>query len=241
LVLTGGLLALAPEFVYLLDLFGNRMNTIFKFFFQTWILWAIAGAYASAVLWRSLRGLWKGIFAASWTAIFLIGLVYPFFMLPAKADFKNQSNWTLDGFDFIQKYDQSDADIANWLKGAPFGTMVEAVGGSYSSYGTGSTFSGQSTVIQWPGHESQWRGGTVDLGARQTDVETLYRTANWADALNIIQKYNIRYIVLGPKEQAEYRATAGKFNDNLLVAYRTDTLVIYQVPDQALAVQPLKP
>jgi uncharacterized membrane protein len=35
LVLLGAGLTLAPEFVYLRDQFGTRMNTIFKFYFQT--------------------------------------------------------------------------------------------------------------------------------------------------------------------------------------------------------------
>jgi len=48
LVLLGGLLTLAPEFVYLRDQFGTRMNTIFKFYFQAWILWSAAGAYFTA-------------------------------------------------------------------------------------------------------------------------------------------------------------------------------------------------
>ncbi len=48
LLLTGmGLsLALIPEFVYLRDNFGVRINTIFKFYYQAWVLWSIAGAYA---------------------------------------------------------------------------------------------------------------------------------------------------------------------------------------------------
>ena len=45
MVLLGGILALVPEFIYLRDQFGWRMNTIFKFYFQAWILWSLAGAY----------------------------------------------------------------------------------------------------------------------------------------------------------------------------------------------------
>ena len=48
LVLLGGLLTLAPEFVYLRDQFGTRMNTIFKFYFQAWMVWSAAGAYFTA-------------------------------------------------------------------------------------------------------------------------------------------------------------------------------------------------
>ena len=52
LVLLGVLLTLVPEFIYLLDGFGTRMNTIFKFYFQAWLLWSVAGAYGAAVLWQ---------------------------------------------------------------------------------------------------------------------------------------------------------------------------------------------
>jgi len=45
IIFWGVLLTFTPEFIYLLDHFGTRMNTIFKFYFQAWILWSIAGAF----------------------------------------------------------------------------------------------------------------------------------------------------------------------------------------------------
>ena len=58
LIILGALLILAPEFVYLRDQFSVRMNTIFKFYFQAWILWGLAGSYAIIVLWRR-SGRWS--------------------------------------------------------------------------------------------------------------------------------------------------------------------------------------
>ncbi|MFN3307851.1 MAG: DUF2298 domain-containing protein [Anaerolineales bacterium] len=48
LIISGTLLVLFPEFFYLRDQFGWRMNTVFKFFYQAWLLWGIAAAYAVA-------------------------------------------------------------------------------------------------------------------------------------------------------------------------------------------------
>ncbi len=53
LVLLGAILTLVPEFIYLRDQFGWRMNTIFKFYYQAWILWSLAGAYGLARLFES--------------------------------------------------------------------------------------------------------------------------------------------------------------------------------------------
>ena len=39
-------LTLFPEFLYLKDNFGVRINTVFKFYYQAWALWSLAGAYA---------------------------------------------------------------------------------------------------------------------------------------------------------------------------------------------------
>ncbi len=50
MILLGAVLTLVPEFIYLRDQFGWRMNTIFKFYFQAWILWSLAGAYGLVTL-----------------------------------------------------------------------------------------------------------------------------------------------------------------------------------------------
>jgi len=52
LVLWGVLLVFLPEFVYLLDNSGKRTNTIFKFFYQNWILWSLTGAFGIGFFWR---------------------------------------------------------------------------------------------------------------------------------------------------------------------------------------------
>jgi len=45
LVLLGVLLTLLPEFVFLRDQFVSRMNTIFKFYFQAWVVWSLAASF----------------------------------------------------------------------------------------------------------------------------------------------------------------------------------------------------
>ncbi len=47
LIIAAGLvLIFAPDFVYLVDNFSVRINTVFKLYYQGWILFSVAGAYA---------------------------------------------------------------------------------------------------------------------------------------------------------------------------------------------------
>ncbi|PJF23940.1 MAG: hypothetical protein CUN53_20355, partial [Phototrophicales bacterium] len=79
-------LTLAPEFVYLRDNFGTRMNTIFKFYYQAWLLWGIASAYAVfAVLFDTSRhqpGAIARVGFVSLTSLAVIGgMFYPILAL----------------------------------------------------------------------------------------------------------------------------------------------------------------
>ena len=47
LFFTALLLTYGVEFVFLRDTFGTRMNTVFKFYYQAWIMMAIGTAYAA--------------------------------------------------------------------------------------------------------------------------------------------------------------------------------------------------
>jgi uncharacterized membrane protein len=228
LVLTGIGLTLTPEFVYLRDQFGWRMNTIFKFYFQTWILWGIAAAFASAILWQELKKVYKWLYSIGWMVLILLALAYPVFGLWTKTNHFNPGAWTLDGTAYIQNYNPDEMEAIHWLQQAAVGVTSEAIGGSYSSFGRISEVSGQPTVLGWPGHESQWRGGAREMGSRQQDVELLYKTNNWNEAEKIINQYNIRYIYVGGLERSTYRVNEAKFQNNLKTVFQKGTVTIYE-------------
>ena len=52
----GALLPVIPEFVFLRDAFDNRMNTMFKVDYQSWVLLMLAGAYGIVTLLDGRRG-----------------------------------------------------------------------------------------------------------------------------------------------------------------------------------------
>ncbi len=232
LVLLGGGLTLMPEFFYLRDQFGTRMNTIFKFYFETWILWSIAGAYATAMLLTVLRGAWKVIISVGMVLLIAMGLVYTAFGLNMKFGGVNPADMTFDGTHYIQVYTPDEYAAYQFLDKAPYGVVAEAVGGSYNpDYARVATHTGLPDVLGWPGHESQWRGGGAEMGSRESDIKQLYETPSWQDAQSILQRYNIRYVFVGSSERNSYRVNETKFQQHLKPVFQQGSVTIYEAPD----------
>jgi YYY domain-containing protein len=234
LVLLGVLLVLAPEFFYLRDQFGSRMNTIFKFYYQAWLFWGAAAAYGTAVLLKELRGGWAGVFRVATFLVLGMGLFYPLLSLWDKTQgFNPPGGLTLDGAAYIARSAPQEMAAIEWLRSAPFGVIVEAVrpdGGQYSDFGRVAAHSGLPTVLGWIGHQIQWRGGADEIGSRQADIERLYTTRNWEEAEQVINQYDIRYVVVGPRERSTYRLFEAKFDILLAPVFSQDDMVIYEVP-----------
>jgi len=108
--------------------------------------------------------------------------------------------------------------------------ITEAVGGSYTEYARVSTRSGQPTVLGWPGHESQWRGGGDEMGSRYGDIELLYETRHWDEANRILGMYNVRYVYVGGLERSTYQVNTEKFDQMLNIVYQNGEVTIYEVP-----------
>ncbi len=238
LILLGTLLVLGPEFLYLRDLFGWRINTIFKFYYQAWLLWAVAAAYASSILLLIPRRPWNLIYRGVLILIMMAGMTYTSLGLWTKTNaFKPAMGLTLDGTAYLLNQSPNEMSAIAWLSAAPAGVVAEAVGGSYSIYGRVSTLSGQPTVLGWDFHETQWRGSSLLLGTRQNDIQRLYCTRDWNEAQEIINLYNIRYIFLGNLERSDFTPTncPGGLNDvkfirNLAVAFQQGEVTVYMVP-----------
>jgi YYY domain-containing protein len=238
MTLLGALLVLGPEFLFLRDLFGWRINTIFKFYYQAWLLWGIVAAYASVVLLQSLRRPLDMLYGVGVALLLGMGLTYTVLGLWTKTNgFKPPMGYTLDGTAYLASQTPDELDAVAWLRNAPAGVVAEAVGGSYTLYGRISTMSGQPTVLGWEFHEVQWRGGGELLGSRKNDIMRLYCARDWVEAEEIIQEYNIRYIFVGGLERSEYSPQAcpgglneAKFMRSLPVAFQKGETTIYMVP-----------
>jgi YYY domain-containing protein len=227
MVFLGGLMVLAPEFVFLRDSFGARMNTIFKFYYQAWMLWSLAAAFATVLLLHKGRMITKVVLIL----VMLLGLVYPVLAFPTKThQFQPAAGFSLDASAHLERYQPDEAAGIRWLSQAPRGVVAEAVGGQYSGFARVATHSGQPTVLGWPGHQGQWRGGYEEVGSREADIRTLFETPQWSRALEIIQRYDIDYIYIGSLELSTYALIADKFEQNLEVGFAQGSVRVFLVP-----------
>ncbi|MBI4769693.1 MAG: hypothetical protein HY784_04590, partial [Chloroflexi bacterium] len=232
MLFSGTLLAIGPEYFYLRDQFGTRMNTVFKFYYQTWVLWSGAAAF---LLWWVSGEMGRGARAATVATATLaigLGLVYPALALPTKTNnFQPDAGPTLDSTAEFAQYNLEDYAAILWIQAnlKDEGVIAEAVGGSYTGYARISAFTGHPTVLGWPGHEGQWRGGYTEVGSREAEIEQLYRERDWTRVLPILDKYNIRYVYVGPMERGRYNPVAtDKFDRFMRVVYQAGAVTIYE-------------
>jgi YYY domain-containing protein len=226
---TGLLLTLSVEFVYLRDHFRIRMNTVFKFYFQAWVVWAIAGAYALVNLSRR-RALWAWGMVSVAALLVIAGLVYPALAIPARAR-EYGGPPTLDGAAYLAQVYPDDYAAIAWLNQNIEGTPVilEAPGGGYQYEGRVSAHTGLPTVLGWSGHEWQWRGTLGTQEQRKPDIDTLYSSVNLTEVLTLLDKYGISYVYVGPVERERYPAAGlAKFDSLMDVVYDTGSVTIYR-------------
>lgn len=246
LVITlGCAICFGTDVVFIRDVFNSRMNTIFKFYYQVWLMWGVVSAWGVWWLltrWRDMRHV---VVRATVIVVVVVSggllagsLVYAGINLHTMTTRRTQVG--LEGKTPREQSPAGRASIA-WLRdnaepGSVILEMVPATGGSYSAEGYGgvSSSTGLPTVLGWVGHERQWRGGdqaVLDaLGPRQADVGTLYSTIDQEQARTLLQKYNVRYIYVGSLERSAYPAESlAKFNQLADVVFQQDDVEIYRV------------
>ena len=233
-MIAGGLLLpLVVEFVYLRDNFGIRMNTVFKFYFQAWVLLALSAAYGAYVVGRAWPG-WRG---AAWNGALALlvaaGLVYPALATPTKMG-STDGPPTLDGMAWIERVYPDDYAAIRWLQAnaLPGAVVLEAPGDRYAAYdyvGRVSALTGVPTLLGWGNHQAQWRGSYAEPARREPDIEALFNGLDVQRTKALLEQYGITYVYVGHLERQRYNpAGLAKFADILDVAYQVGDVTIYR-------------
>ncbi len=237
----GALLVLGTEFFFVNDTFGSRMNTVFKLYYQAWLLLAVASAlalYRLASAWLSgprAPWNWRRTLGWAWAGasglVLAAALVYPLSATLNRTDELGGARG-LDGLAFARRNDPDEFAAVRWLADHVVGEAViaEAVGGSYSAAGRVSAWTGIPTILGWPGHELQWRGSYAPFEGREADVDRIFGGTDEAETKELLAKYNVRYIFVGSVERDKYSPEAlAKFKDMFQVAFQQGNVTIYRV------------
>jgi uncharacterized membrane protein len=221
-------LVYAPEFLFLRDNFGTRMNTVFKFYYQGWLLLGLASTFAVAAAWRAAEAARPAARVMSVLAVVLMasGLLFPVAAVYAKTGGFRAAHLTLDATAYIAPDEQ--AAVA-WVRAntAPDSRVLEGAGGSYRAADNRiSAMTGRPTLIGWEGHESQWRGqayGQMAAG-RGEAIDVVYRGGTPEQIRAVLADWDVDYVYVGPAEIERY----GVSQDRLRLLGETLELVFEQ-------------
>ncbi len=243
LVSTALLLVLATEFFYVGDVFNSRMNTVFKLYYQAWLLLAISGGFSLYYLasrWRftfmrasSYRITWAGAAAVALAAALLYPLGGTFDRIHPYDDNGNVigTGGNIDALHFLSPDER--AAVA-WLQQRAQGqdlVIAEAVGDDYwvkGEFARVSSSTGVPAVLGWAGHENQWHGSSQPYAGRFEDVSDLYRTNDMNRVSQIVKKYDVTYIYVGDLERRTYGDAALAKFQSLPVAFQQGNVTIYR-------------
>lgn len=228
---------LAIEFVYVRDFFGTRMNSVFKFWYQAWLMFALAGGYTIV---RALTSpsLASKVAGGALIALVGAGLLFPLGAIPAKWAFASGyvPTPTWDGFETVRRANPNDAAMIEWInrnvRGNP--VIAEMPAGGYNYRGRMSAFTGLPAPIGWVGHEHQWRGEYDEANRRRDDINRLYSTTDLLDARDLLTRYGIEYVAVGAAERQELDGLRypeeglAKFEQLCKVAHAVGETVLYR-------------
>ena len=246
----------------------GRQNTVFKFYIQVWLLLSVACGVALSGLMDAAGG-WRRTtriaFGAPCIALFVVAALFPVVATRARALDRMAPDLplTLNGLDYMQRathYETApdkdtatvldlsvDHKLIRWMQENIEGSPVIMEGRRYPSEyqwnGRISIATGLPSVVGWGWHQRQQR--MIHplprwVEQRERNVRLFYETDDIDIAVDIINHFDVKYIVRGGLEDL-HSGPAGvqKFDRMvdaglLTIAYAVDGGTIYAVDEAAL-------
>ncbi|MBN1584242.1 MAG: hypothetical protein JXA89_26270, partial [Anaerolineae bacterium] len=259
LVFTSFLLLVGTELFYLKDFLAGdtsgwwRMNTLFKFYLQVWIMLGIAIGVSLPGIWQAVERWgagWRWLWTMAFTLLLTAAALFPLLGTPARVIERFPKErppiGTLDGMAFmtVGVYTwpdennpitlRGDYEAIRWLRDNVKGTPVlaEAPIGYYREFGVRVTsYTGLPTLKGM--HASEQRYGW-QVGTRSGQANELFMSNDLPRTVELIDELGVKYIYVGPLERTQYPHSIAKFEElvfskYLSIVYQNDLVTIYQV------------
>jgi YYY domain-containing protein len=222
---TAALILIGSECLFLFD----RMNTIFKFYSALGTLLSLSALALSLLALEEFAALPKKR-AASTLLIIILGLVtipvsatilvaggLDIYLMTTFKRINNVVRPTLDGSAYLNLQEPEESALYKWINRTIAGTpvLLEAQGLSYAHFNRVQMQTGLPVVLGWEHHVKQRGVPVLDVEKRRAAIRDIYSTTDLEQALNLLFKYNVDYIVIGKLERATYpQAGLAKFTAN---------------------------
>jgi YYY domain-containing protein len=202
----------------------SRMNTVFKFYMQVWELFNLCAAVACVLVLIELP-YWRDGWRWAWTTLSILlifsALLYP--LVASMAKVRDRMTLTgpaaLDGMlymSYTQRYHElggvhdlsDDFNAIRWMQdnieGSP--VIVEANVPEYRWGSRYTIYTGLPGVLGWRWHQFQQRVSVEDnqVDQRLFDITSFYLTQSIEEAADFLERYGVRYIVVGGLERTYY-------------------------------------
>ena len=232
----------------------GRMNIVFKFYLQAWIMLSISASAGLIWLYPSVLREWLPGWRSGWriALAILVGSAALFPLLAGIDKIRDRMSpiapHTLDGMAYMaySHYNENGVDIdlsqdyqaIIWMQenvdGSP--VIVEANTPEYRWGSRFTIYTGLPGVVGWNWHQRQQRAIVPSewVTDRVKEIEMFYNSSDRQEVYKFISKYNVCYIIVGELEKAVYQgAGLEKFSawdgDLWRKVYDQDETVIYEV------------
>lgn len=204
------ILVFIPEMVFVKDIYiasHYRANTMFKLTYQAYIMFYLSAGYIAIRLIGKLKKVWRVLGVGFFSILFTSLLVYPF--LAVNSYYGGLKSYQgLSGETWVDKFYPESYQAILWLRKNVKNqeTVLEAPGNSYTDNNLISSYTGLPTVQGWFVHEWLWRGSAEEPQKRVNDITIIYETQNAQTAKTLLDKYLVRYVVVGAFERERFPA-----------------------------------
>jgi len=235
LLLAASLALLACELVYIKDPYGDklyRMNTVFKLYFQSWILLSVAAPWCWAALVDRHQHQRTSLHTAevvAVSALFLVSCAYPVGITATRLANRGVPV-TLNGTAYLEREHPDEFAVVKWMREniGDLPVVLEATGNPYSYYARFSSNTGLPTVMGWANHEGLWRSHETEVNQRTADVTRIYNAPTLVEVADVLDRYHVKYVIVGELERKDYQgAGLAKFAE-LPVAFSQGGTTLYR-------------
>tara|TARA_B100000029_G_scaffold57002_2_gene51653 strand:+ start:7980 stop:9869 length:1890 start_codon:yes stop_codon:yes gene_type:complete len=233
------MLLISTEIFRLDDAFLGRVNSIFKVWFISWVLAAVASGGIGVIAVQRIfdkdpdENKLTAYLCGLAVTVVILSSTYTFAMIATRSG--EMLSKTLDATAYVQRDSPMLTTAVRWVHSnldAREHKLLHTVHESYEPGDQISTLTGIPTILTWPNHQRQWRS-KVQETERRTAINSIYESASIEEAKLIAGSYGVTHVFVGSHEFNEFGINLKqRFSSWTKVFESTDgNTLIYEVPD----------